>query len=255
LKEGKLLPFDEYAAKPLMDTLVEQQGSTSSQLPPLSSQPSSSASETNSSRLPTQGYRAAPSQPASPPQEPGQEGTTYESQIDLSAPSQTESHDADKTNRNKHITDILDELQAMYLQMGDQFRAQNYKKSSNQLKRMRHIQSASELDGITGFGKSLKTTIQEILNTGSLKKLSHLKKNPRSTAITLLSDVWGVGEKTAEQLYNQGYHTIEDLRSRGKQLLNRQQLIGLAHYEEFLTRIPREEVEFIGQIVEEECRR
>lgn len=170
--------------------------------------------------------------------------------IDSSQP-----HDADETNRNAHITTILDELQAMYLQMGDQFRAINYKKSSSFLKRLPRIDSVQQLAGIQGFGKSLKNTIEEIINTGSLRKLQHLKKNPRSTAITVLSDIWGVGEKTAEQFYNQGYHTIEDIRTRGKHLLNRQQLIGLTHYSDFLTKIPRAEVDEIASIVEEECKR
>ncbi len=165
----------------------------------------------------------------------------------------TESRDADVANANAHITTILDELQAMYLQMGDQFRAINYKKCSSFLKRLPRVDDVHALDGIQGFGKSLKTTIHEILTTGSLRKLQHLKKNPRSVAITTLSEIWGVGEKTAEQLYNQGYQTIADLRTRGKHLLNRQQLIGLEHYEEFLIKIPRAEVDEISAIVKEEC--
>ena len=165
------------------------------------------------------------------------------------------SHDADASNQNKHITDILDELQAIYLQLGDQFRAQNYKKSSGALKRMKHISNANQLNGITGFGKSLKTTIQEILTTKDLRKLQHLKNNPRSSAITHLSNIWGIGEKTAETLYNQGFQTIQDIRQRGTHLLNRQQLIGMRYYEEFLMRIPRDEVEVISSIVEDEMKR
>jgi hypothetical protein len=238
LKSGKLLPLEEYT-HPTLDANANSWFTPSPSVDP------APASSTLRSDIPEN----------SESEEGDGLDQTTRTALSSEAPSQAVLHDADETNRNKHITEILDELQAMYLQMGDQFRAQNYKKSSNQLKRMRHIKSSKELEGMTGFGKSLKTTIQEILDTGTLRKLSHLKKNPRSTAITTLSDIWGVGERTAEQLYNQGYETIEDLRTRGKHLLNRQQLIGLKHYEDILTKMPRSEVEEIASIVEEEMKR
>ena len=45
----------------------------------------------------------------------------------------------------------------------------------------------------------------------------------------------------------QGYRTLDELRTSGE--LNRQQLIGLAHYDEFLERMPREEAAEIEQTV------
>jgi len=46
----------------------------------------------------------------------------------------------------------------------------------------------------------------------------------------------------------QGYRTLDELKSSGQ--LNRQQLIGLAHYDEFLERMPREEAGEIEQTVQ-----
>ena len=45
----------------------------------------------------------------------------------------------------------------------------------------------------------------------------------------------------------QGYRTLDELKTSGQ--LNRQQLIGLAHYDEFLERMPREEAAEIEQTV------
>eukprot|EP01032_Pedospumella_encystans_P013614 gene13614-15664_t len=236
LKNGKLLDSADFTLSILSDTLETQE------LPVTSGSAIFSASNSQSSHL--------ESKPGSLIERTSSSAESSSQPFVLTG---TESRDADVANANAHITTILDELQAMYLQMGDQFRAINYKKCSSFLKRLPRVDDISALDGIQGFGKSLKTTIHEILTTGSLRKLQHLKKNPRSVAITTLSEIWGVGEKTAEQLYNQGYQTIADLRTRGKHLLNRQQLIGLKHYEEFLIKIPRAEVDEICEIVKEEC--
>ena len=45
----------------------------------------------------------------------------------------------------------------------------------------------------------------------------------------------------------QGYRTLDELKASGQ--LNRQQLIGLAHYDEFLERMPRAEAGEIEQKV------
>ena len=64
-----------------------------------------------------------------------------------------------------------------------------------------------------------------------------------------MTKIWGVGPKTAEEFFKQGFQTIEDIRSRGMHLLNPQQTIGLRLYEEFQIRISRLEVEEIEEIV------
>lgn len=45
----------------------------------------------------------------------------------------------------------------------------------------------------------------------------------------------------------QGFRTLDDLKEHGN--LNRQQQIGLQHYDDFLERMPRSEAEEIGNVV------
>lgn len=158
-------------------------------------------------------------------------------------------------NSNQHITDKLEKLQAIYEQSGDEWRAQGYKKSIAMLKQQPAITSKEQLIGLKLIGKSLRDKIIEILETGTVKKLGYMQNNPRIQAITELSNIWGVGDKTAENLYKQGYHSVAELRRRGKHLLNAQQLVGLCYYEEFLVKIPRSEVQEIHHTVEEELKK
>jgi DNA polymerase lambda len=53
--------------------------------------------------------------------------------------------------------------------------------------------------------------------------------------------VWGIGPRNAVTLYGKGMRTIDDL-IKNQNLLTNMQKIGLKYYEDFLKRIPRDEV-------------
>lgn len=153
-------------------------------------------------------------------------------------------------NYNKHITDILEDLQGIYELINDDWRAKGYKTCVGILKQLPPIRSIDDVRNVKGIGESIREKIEEILQTGSLKKLSYFKNDPIIAAITELAKIWGVGEKTAVKFIKQGYKSVADLRQRGSHILNAQQLIGLKHYEEFMVKIPRSEIEEILSFVQ-----
>ena len=67
--------------------------------------------------------------------------------------------------------------------------------------------------------------------------------------MALFAGVWGAGAETSKQWFAQGFRTLDDLRTRAR--LTRTQQIGLKYYQDFNTRIPREEVTRIETIVTE----
>jgi len=65
--------------------------------------------------------------------------------------------------------------------------------------------------------------------------------------VALFAGVWGAGTETTKQWFAQGFRTLDDLRKRAR--LTRTQQIGLKYYDDFNTRIPREEVTRLERIV------
>ena len=82
--------------------------------------------------------------------------------------------------------------------------------------------------GIRGVGQSTKDKIIEILTTGKLLKLENFQNDKKVQCIISFANIWGVGSKTAHQLYNKGYRSIEDLR-KSPDVLTGQQKIGMAY--------------------------
>ncbi|EAW49763.1 polymerase (DNA directed), lambda, isoform CRA_g, partial [Homo sapiens] len=88
--------------------------------------------------------------------------------------------------------------------------------------------------------------IIEILESGHLRKLDHISESV--PVLELFSNIWGAGTKTAQMWYQQGFRSLEDIRSQAS--LTTQQAIGLKHYSDFLERMPREEATEIEQTVQ-----
>ena len=124
--------------------------------------------------------------------------------------------------------------------------------------------SFKEIIALPGIGESLAKKIWEIIDTGGLEKLEDFQSSEYIQTINLFGNIWGCGPSSAKQWYDQvrslslpslftsfnaiqGYRTLNDLRERAK--LSENQQVGLKYYEEFLERIPRDEVMEIEAIV------
>ena len=81
-----------------------------------------------------------------------------------------------------------------------------------------------------------------IVNTGTCPAYEKIK-NVKDVRKDFM-DISGVGPKKAKELVQQGFTSIEMLRSASnlKDILNDKQLIGLKYYEDILERIPQAEI-------------
>ncbi|NXX16550.1 DPOLL polymerase, partial [Podargus strigoides] len=156
------------------------------------------------------------------------------------------SSNSKKDNHNQCITEKLEVLAKAYSVQGDKWRALGYSKAINALKSYhKPVTSYQEACKIPGIGKRMAEKILEILESGHLRKLDHISESV--PVLELFSNIWGAGVKTAQMWYQQGFRTLDDIRT--KATLTSQQAVGLKHYADFLERMPREEAAEIEQTV------
>ncbi|XP_064600493.1 DNA polymerase lambda-like isoform X2 [Liolophura sinensis] len=153
-----------------------------------------------------------------------------------------------RPNYNKHITDKLEEMVKTYQSTNDRWRALGYQKAIQAIrKHPKQISSWEEAKALPGVGSRLADKVWEIAESGELRKLNEFRSSEELQVISLFTDVWGAGAHTARTWYQQGFRTLDDLRTKAN--LTKQQKIGLSHYADFLDRMPRSEVEEIQKTV------
>jgi len=140
---------------------------------------------------------------------------------------------------NEEFIGLMEKLNNIMSKQGEPFRARAYQKAQESIMTYPNdIISVDQLKDLPGIGSTIMDKLKEYVETGTLRVLEQDKTNP----INILTDVYGIGPKKAEELVKEGITTIEKLRSRQHELLNDVQKIGLEFYEDILARIPRQEI-------------
>ena len=112
---------------------------------------------------------------------------------------------------NKEFIDLLEALSSIMIKHGEPFRAKAYQKALDTIMIYPDaITSAEQLAGAPGIGPTIMDKLKEYVETGTLRILELEKTNP----INILTDVYGIGPKKAEDLVKAGIKTIADLRLR-----------------------------------------
>jgi len=159
-------------------------------------------------------------------------------------------------SKNQLLIEVFGGLRDIYESLGDEWRSVTYKKVCARLQTFpAKITSTAQVKHVRGFGASILEKVEEILDTGGLKKLQALKNDPKVKALMELASIWGIGPKIACQLYDRGYRSVADLRQRGSLELTEQQRIGLSRHEDLQKRIPRSEAEEIENVVKTEAQK
>jgi DNA polymerase IV len=109
------------------------------------------------------------------------------------------------------------------------------------------IATADEAFALPFVGKHLADKIEEIVTTNRLRRLDNTRDDATDNILRLFLGVYGAGLVQARTWIQQGYTTLEDLETKAR--LTDNQKIGIAHYEDFATRIPRAEVKAHGDFV------
>ena len=131
------------------------------------------------------------------------------------------------------------------------FRITSFKKAINAIKGQNTaIVSGKEAQKLKGIGVGIGQRIDEIIQTGELSEIKRVRdanRTEKSVAITNLRTVSGIGEVTAQHLYDTyGVKTVEELLSILDDIrdnLTHHILVGLKHHSDLQQRIPWAEVD------------
>ncbi|KAH7329086.1 hypothetical protein B0I35DRAFT_419275 [Stachybotrys elegans] len=151
-------------------------------------------------------------------------------------------------NPNARTIEVLQAMAKYYERINDQWRTTAYRKAISTLKRQdSRINTEEEAIQLPNIGQRLAQKIEEIVTTDKLTRLEYAKAETMDGPLQLFLGVYGVGVRQAQQWIAQGFRTLEDLRDKAKLTAN--QRIGVEHFEDLNTRIPRCEVEALGEVV------
>ncbi|KAK4203232.1 putative DNA polymerase [Triangularia verruculosa] len=116
-----------------------------------------------------------------------------------------------------------------------------------------HFQTQNEVARLPGCGQKIALLYQEYRTNGTIQEVEENESDPKLQVLKQFYDIWGVGETTAREFYNKGWRDIDDVVEYGWDGLTRVQQIGVKYYDEFLLKIPRREVEEIGNLILDEA--
>ncbi|OBT55509.1 hypothetical protein VE04_04120 [Pseudogymnoascus sp. 24MN13] len=161
--------------------------------------------------------------------------------------------DATSSNPNARTISILQEMAAYYTRMDDTWRPIGYRKAITTLKKQdKLISTAAEAVKLPAIGQRIADKIEEIVHTDKLRRLDNTKSDRNDMILQLFLGIYGVGISQATTWLQQGYTTLEDLLAHAN--LTDNQRLGIDHYEDFQSRIPRAEVSALANIVADTAR-
>jgi DNA ligase (NAD+) len=145
---------------------------------------------------------------------------------------------------NESFVELMDDLGFIMRQRKDKMRARAYSIAKETIQTYDgDITDPVQLKGKPGIGNTIYQKLIDYNKTGTLKILEEEKDTViQKRAMEIFTNIYGVGEKKAEELVLKGVTSLDQLRQRQMELLNDKQRIGLEYYHDILERIPRAEI-------------
>lgn len=146
---------------------------------------------------------------------------------------------------NQELIDNFTVLVNYYKKIKDVWRMKSYQKAILAIKNLDFvITDVKQVKKIPNIGKSISEKIQEYLEYGYISKAEEFKTTLNVTTdkeriLNMFQNIWGVGPVKAQELYDLGYTTLDELREN-EHILTTNQKIGLKYYDDFLKPIPRD---------------
>ncbi|KAK4128864.1 hypothetical protein N657DRAFT_660406 [Parathielavia appendiculata] len=164
----------------------------------------------------------------------------------------TKDKSAEAQNPNSRTIKVLQSMCDYYERINDNWRTIAYRKAITTLRRQTvKITTEEEAYRLPNIGRRLAAKIEEIACTNKLRRLEYANDEPLDQVLEVFLKIYDVGTSRANKWISQGFRTLDDLLKKAD--LTPNQRIGIEHYEDLNTRIPREEVTALFAYVQREA--
>lgn len=151
-------------------------------------------------------------------------------------------------NPNDGTIAILQAMSDIYERNNNRWRTLAYRRVISVLRQQTSkISTFESALALPYVGSRLALKIEEIVTTNRLRRLDSEVSEANDEALQLFLNIYGVGLSQASKWAAQGHKSLQDLVENVS--LTQNQRIGIEHYKDFSTRIPRSEVTLLGDIV------
>lgn len=151
----------------------------------------------------------------------------------------------DMPKLNGKFIELMDTLGFIMRKRKDVMRARAYANAKETIASYPgDITDPAQLKGMKGIGTTIYQKLVDFNANGTLRIMEeHKDLIGKKQAMDVFADIYGIGEKKAEELVDAGILTIEELERRQADVLNAKQRLGLKYYKDILQRIPRAEIQ------------
>ncbi|KAJ3457475.1 hypothetical protein MRS44_014616 [Fusarium solani] len=151
---------------------------------------------------------------------------------------------------NEAFVEALIKVRIIRQLQGDEVGVRAYSTSIATVSAYPHkLQNTHEVERLPGCGAKIAELWREWNETGELTEVRKADADPMVSVLRLFYNIWGVGDTTAREFYRKGWRDLNDLVDFTWDSLSRSQQVGVKFYDEFLLKIPRDEVESIGAVI------
>lgn len=159
-----------------------------------------------------------------------------------------------------HNSKIITYLHALKDLETSFFKIRAYKNAIDNLSKIHHpIYSVEDVENVNGIGKSIKSKVKEIIETGKLASYGidlnspfERQKKENEKVRNKLIQIHGIGPKKAKALYESGI-IFENLGEH-LDVLSHAQKIGFLLFDDLQHRIPFKEMRLHDKIIQQSCK-
>lgn len=157
---------------------------------------------------------------------------------------------------NAEIIKALTELKTFAEILAQNYQALAYARAIRAVRLSPPLKSAADIVALKahGVGTKILDKLREFITTGRIEELEQLRRDPKIRAWRELGGIVGVGPATIEKWYDMKIRSMADLRravDTGQIKLTKAQKYGVEFYDDLNSRIPRDEVTMLGDLIKQ----